>query len=77
LENVFLAPQLAGRYSVTVIGREVNVNAVTAQTNNPAGGYGPNVVQDFSLVISCGDGFDGAGVSVTANPVVPIPRAAS
>ena len=35
-------------YSVTVVGRSVNVNAVTAQTNN--------VVQDYALVISCGDG---------------------
>ncbi|HXI69856.1 MAG TPA: S8 family serine peptidase [Verrucomicrobiae bacterium] len=75
IENVFLAPPINGRYSVTVIGREVNVNAVTAQTNNPAGVYGPNVVQDYSLVISCG-GLTDAGegpISVTANPVVSNP----
>ncbi len=34
---------------MTVVGRRVNVNAVTAQTNN--------VCQDFALVISSGDGL--------------------
>ena len=34
----------------------MNVNAVTAQTNNVAGAYAPNVVQDYALVISCGEG---------------------
>src|SRR5205814_1163545 len=48
VENVFLAPPLDGRYSITVVGRHVNVNAVTA---NP-----DNVAQDYALVISSGDG---------------------
>ncbi len=73
IENVFLAPPIGGNYSVTVIGRGVNVNAVTAQTNNPAGVYAPNVVQDFSLVVSCGDSFDGGAINVTVNPVVSNP----
>jgi hypothetical protein len=30
VENIFLSPPLAGSYSVTVLGRRVNVNAVTA-----------------------------------------------
>ncbi len=55
VENVYLTPsqgigsQLSTNYSITVIGRRVNVNAVTAQTNN--------VSQDYALVISGGDGL--------------------
>jgi subtilisin family serine protease/subtilisin-like proprotein convertase family protein len=48
VENVFLLPPLAGKYDITVVGKRVNVNAVTAQTNN--------VEQDYALVVSCGDG---------------------
>ena len=73
IENVFLAPQLGGSYSVTVIGREVNVNAVTAQTLDSAGVFAPNVVQDYSLVISCGDSADGGAINVAANPVISNP----
>ncbi|MGA2867684.1 MAG: LamG-like jellyroll fold domain-containing protein [Verrucomicrobiota bacterium] len=55
VENILLRPsvsepttsQLGSRYSVTVLGRQVNVNAVTEQTNN--------VVQDYALVVSVGD----------------------
>jgi subtilisin-like proprotein convertase family protein len=57
LENVFLQPALATNYSVTVVGRGVNVNAVTAQTNN--------VVQDYALVISCGDALAPGAITVT------------
>ena len=32
VQNILLPPLLAGSYSVTVVGRSVNVNAVTAQT---------------------------------------------
>ena len=70
IENVFLSPPLGGIYSVTVVGRQVNVNAVTAQTNDAAGVYAPNVVQDFSLVISCGDSADGGGITVAPASVV-------
>ncbi len=56
VENVFISQPLGQNYSITIIGRSVNVNAVTAQTNNAAGAYAPNVVQDFALVISCGEG---------------------
>jgi subtilisin-like proprotein convertase family protein len=48
VQNILLPPLLAGSYSVTVLGRSVNVNAVTAQTNN--------TVQDFALVVSVGEG---------------------
>ena len=56
----------AGRnYSITVVGREVNVNAVTAQTNN--------VVQDYALVISCGEGEVTNAITVTDNGIVSNP----
>ncbi len=48
VENVFLLPPLGGTYDIAVIGKRVNVNAVTEHTNN--------VVQDYALVVSCGDG---------------------
>jgi subtilisin-like proprotein convertase family protein len=71
VENVFLSPlqgtntlspRLGTNYSVTVVGNRVNVNAVTAQTNN--------VCQDFALVISSGDGLITNAISL--NPSSPI-----
>jgi subtilisin-like proprotein convertase family protein len=56
VESILLPPLLGGQYSVTVMGRSVNVNAVTAQTNNDTGEFEPNVVQDYALVISLGEG---------------------
>jgi subtilisin-like proprotein convertase family protein len=69
VENVFISPPVSGHYSVTVVGRDVNVNAVTAQTNNSAGVYAPNVVQDYALVISSGDGAatNTSAIIVTTN----------
>lgn len=65
VENIILPPMLAGNYSITVVGRLVNVNAVTAQTNN--------VVQDYALVIACGEGevqdaLTVGPISVASNP---------
>ncbi len=65
VENVIVPPLLGGSYSVTVIGTSVNVNAVTAQTNN--------TVQDFALVISSGNGEITNGLMVTAGPLVSHP----
>ena len=68
VENVFLSPltginaQLGTNYSVTVVGSRVNVNAVTAQTNN--------VCQDYALVISSGDGQ--ITNAITLNPSSPV-----
>ena len=56
VENIFLPQGLSGPYSVTVIGRDVNVNAITAQIYNAGGQYAPNVVQDYALVVSVGEG---------------------
>jgi len=44
VENVFLRGPLTTNYTIHIIGRKVNVNAVTANTNN--------VVQDYALVVS-------------------------
>lgn len=56
VENVYLqAPLTGSRYSVTVLGRRVNVNAVTAHTN---------VVQDYALVISSGNGTVADAISI-------------
>ncbi len=64
VENVYLSPALATNYSVTVIARDVNVNAVTARTND--------VVQDYALVISSGDGQVADALTVTDAPVVSV-----
>jgi subtilisin-like proprotein convertase family protein len=48
VQNVYLGSPLGTNYSVTVVGSHVNVNAVSANLTN--------VVQDYALVISCGDG---------------------
>ena len=61
VENIFIAPTLATNYSVTIIGRSVNVNAVTTVQTN--------IAQDYALVISSGDGNNTNGFSVT--PVTP------
>jgi hypothetical protein len=75
VENIILPPMLAGSYSVTVVGRAVNVNAVTAQTNNAAGVYAPNVVQDYALVVSIGEGeVTGAFTVTDAVALSAIPR---
>ena len=55
------------------MGYRVNVNAVTAQTNNFAGNYAPNVVQDYALVISSGDGQITNAMVVTTTPIVSNP----
>ncbi len=48
VENVILRPPLGTNYSITVLGRRVSVNAVSANTND--------VVQDYALVLGSGDG---------------------
>jgi len=78
VENVYITPYFSTNYSVTVVGYRVNVNAVTAQTNTyavngPPGTYAPNVVQDYALVISSGDGQITNAMTVTANPIVSNP----
>ena len=77
VENVFISQPLGQNYSITVIGRDVNVNAVTVQTNTLVSGtptYAPNVVQDFALVIACGEGeVSNAITKVIDNPVVSNP----
>ena len=57
VENVFLPVPLGTNYAVTVIGRNVTVNAVTLEQTN--------IVQDYALVISCGDSANTNGITVT------------
>ena len=57
VQNIVIPSTLAAQYSVTVIGRSVNVNAVTAEQTN--------IVQDYALVIACDDATTG-GISVAA-----------
>jgi len=59
VENVYLSPTLGTNYSVTVISRAVNVNAVTAQTND--------IVQDYALVISSGSGGTNPPLTLVAD----------
>jgi subtilisin-like proprotein convertase family protein len=65
VQQVILPPLLAGSYTVTVMGREVNVNAVTAQTNS--------VVQDYALVIACGEGEVPTAITMTDNGIISNP----
>ena len=65
VENVFLSSASGGSYAITIIGRGVNVNAVTAQTND--------VVQDYSLVISSGNGTVSNALTVTSVTLVTHP----
>ena len=66
VENIYLGAPLGARYSVTVFAERVNVNAVTANTNN--------IVQDFALVISSGDAgsVSNAFTLTSVSPVQPI-----
>ena len=50
VENIFLPPPLGAKYSVTVFGRSVNVNAVTSYPGQN------QVAQDYALVIASGNG---------------------
>lgn len=59
VENIYLKQPLSTNYSVTVIGHRVNVNAVTAHTND--------VVQDYALVVSSGNGDVTNGLTLQAN----------
>jgi len=61
VENIIIPANLGATYSVTVIGRNVTVNAVTAEQTN--------IVQDYALVVSCGSGTNVNGITVTP-PVV-------
>jgi len=61
VENVYLFPPLDTNFTVTVRARHVNVNAVTGHTND--------LVQDYALVISSGDGQVSGALTVNPTPV--------
>ncbi len=60
VENVYLAPRTSAHYSVTVFGRQINVDAV--------GWDAPDTAQDYALVISSGDGQVPDALTVTESP---------
>ncbi len=62
VENIYIPPALGTNYSITVIGRRVNVNAVTAHIND--------IVQDYALVISSGNGEATNAITVSSTPSV-------
>ncbi|MFN7139242.1 MAG: hypothetical protein ACK4UN_07885, partial [Limisphaerales bacterium] len=69
VENVYINGPLDGEYAVSVIGRRVNVNAVTAQADA--------IKQDYALVISIGDLTITNALTITntvSNPVVQQPN---
>jgi subtilisin-like proprotein convertase family protein len=68
VQNVIIPPNLDTNYSVTIVGRSVNVNAVTTQATN--------IAQDFALVISGDDGGSTNGISVAATASAPAPSLA-
>jgi len=60
VENVYISSAVVGtEYSISVIGRAVNVNAVPDHPDN--------VVQDFALVVSSGDGTVDDAISMTTS----------
>ncbi len=67
VQNVFLPANAGTNFTVVVAGAAVNVNAVTTQTNDVAGNYGPNITQDYALVIATGNSATN-GITVTAGP---------
>lgn len=60
VENVYIKQPAGTNFSVTVIGHHVNVNAVTANTND--------VVQDYALVVSSGDGAFPKALTLSSDP---------
>jgi subtilisin family serine protease/subtilisin-like proprotein convertase family protein len=62
VENVYLSGASGTNFSVTVVGHRVNVNAVTA---NQSG-----TVQDYALVITCGDGQVTNAFTLTDQPTI-------
>ena len=78
IQSVILPQPLGTNYTVAVIGRGVNVNAVTVQTNSynlasPSGVLAPNDVQDYALVISSGTASVPGSFTVADNGVVSNP----
>jgi subtilisin-like proprotein convertase family protein len=68
VENVIIPATLGTNYSITVIGRDVNANAVTTEQTN--------IVQDFALVVACADDGNTNGISVAVATPAPVPSLA-
>ena len=59
VENVYIPRVLGTNYTISVVAHRVNVNALTENTNN--------VVQDYVLVVSCGEGDVTNAVKIDPN----------
>ncbi len=73
VENVFLPANAGTNFTVVIRATAVNVNAVSEQTNNAAGVFAPNIVQDFAFVISSGNGSNTNGFAITGSSLVSNP----
>jgi len=73
VENIFLPAHAGTNFTIVIYGTGVNVNAVTTQTNNAAGVYAPNIVQDFAFVISSGNGSNTNGFTITSSSAASNP----
>ena len=62
VQNVYIPFPLGTNYSITVFAKDVNVNAVTANSNG--------VVQDYALVASWDNGELTNAITLTSNPVI-------
>ncbi len=67
VQTIIIPEPTGTNYTITVTGYRVNVNAVVEQTNN--------IVQDYALVISSGDGTAPGSFTVTDNGIVSNPTA--
>ncbi|TAK96516.1 MAG: hypothetical protein EPO07_14425 [Verrucomicrobia bacterium] len=65
VENIFIPSTLSSNYTITVKAHRVNVNAVTAHPND--------VVQDYALVISAGDGEVPDALTIDPDPAIVNP----
>ena len=83
VQSIILPAPLGTNYTIFVIGRDVNVNAVSAQTNlylgalssSPGVYYAPNIVQDYALVISSGNQSTPGSFTIADNGIVSNPTA--
>src|SRR5262249_15943278 len=62
VENVYIPTPLGSNYTITVSAQRVNVNAVRQHTND--------IVQDYALVISSGNGEVTNAFTLTEFPLV-------
>lgn len=63
VQNVYIPATLGTNYTITVFAKDVNVNAITATTNE--------IAQDYALVVSSDDGEINNAFTLAYSPIVP------